>query len=142
MGSLSFRLASSSVTSVSHLSSNVRITPIFWCNGWCEEKFRYCMVCIPSQHTYSGPRATNLSVQHRHPPAGRCKFCPSAQHRGRGRQIYWSNIGIRLRADVSFVRRLNIGPRAANLSGQHRHPPAGRCIFSIEPTSASACGPM
>ena len=38
----------------------------------------------------------------------------------RGRQIYRSNIGIRLRADVSFVRRLNIGPRAANLSDQHR----------------------
>ena len=105
MCSLSFRLASSSVTSVSHQSSNVQITPIFWCNGWCEEKFRYCMVCIPSQHTYSGPRT------------------------GRGRQTYRSNIGIRLRADVSFVRRLNIGPRAANLSGQHRHPPAGRCSF-------------
>ena len=43
MCSLSFCLFSSSVTSVSHLSSNVRITPIFWCNGWCEDKFRYCM---------------------------------------------------------------------------------------------------
>ena len=33
MCSLSFCLSSSSVTSVSHMSSNVRITPIFWCNG-------------------------------------------------------------------------------------------------------------
>ena len=46
MCSLSFRLSSSSVTSVSHLSSNVRITPIFWCNGWCEEKFRYWFVWV------------------------------------------------------------------------------------------------
>ena len=59
----------------------------------------------------------------------------------RGRQIYRSNIGIRLRADVTFVRWLDIGPRAANLSGQHRHPPAGRCSF-FPIGSASACGPM
>ena len=36
--SLSFPLSSSSVTSVLHMSSNVRISPIFWCNIWCGEK--------------------------------------------------------------------------------------------------------
>ena len=46
MCSLSFCLSSSSVTSVSHLSNNVRITPIFWCNGCCEEKFRYWSVWV------------------------------------------------------------------------------------------------
>ena len=46
MCSLSFRLSSFSVTSVSHLSSNVRITAIFWCNEWCEEKFGYWSVCV------------------------------------------------------------------------------------------------
>ena len=46
MCSLSFHLSSSSVTSVSHLSSKVRITAIFWCNGWCEEKFRYWFVWV------------------------------------------------------------------------------------------------
>ena len=59
----------------------------------------------------------------------------STPRAARERQSYRSNIGIRLWADVSFVRRLNIGPRAANLSGQHRHLPAGRCSFSIGPTS-------
>ena len=39
--SLLFRLFSSSVTSVSNLSIKVRIIPIFRCNGWCKEKFKY-----------------------------------------------------------------------------------------------------
>ena len=39
--SLSFCLSASSVTCISHMSSNVRITPILWCNGWCGEKLRY-----------------------------------------------------------------------------------------------------
>ena len=46
MCSLSFRLSSSSVTSVSHLSNNVRIASIFWCNVWCEETFRYWSVWV------------------------------------------------------------------------------------------------
>ena len=46
MCSLSFCLSSSSVTSVSHLYSKIRIIHIFWCNGWCEEKFRYWSVWV------------------------------------------------------------------------------------------------
>ena len=46
MCSLSLLLSSSSDTSVLHLSSNVWITPIFWCNGWCVEKFRYWTVWV------------------------------------------------------------------------------------------------
>ena len=53
--SLSFRLSSSSVTSVSHLSSKVRITPIFWCNGWCEEKCRYWSVIFRKISSFISP---------------------------------------------------------------------------------------